>query len=87
MEFTIANLSGPLDDWTGTRIIIRSEDCPGGVAAIIGGAEEYANLILAAPKMHQALELVRRFTRSGEEADWELVDRAINDALRMAKNG
>ena len=57
--FTIALFPAPIDDWTGSRIVIRSEDCPGGVAAIIGGAEQYANLIAAAPEMFEALQVAR----------------------------
>lgn len=55
-NFELFKLPGPLHDWTGSRLIIRSEDCPGGVAAIIGGAEEHAELLASAWDLFSALE-------------------------------
>lgn len=49
----LITLDNPLDDWTGASLIIRSTECPGGIAAIIGGLGEEeqptAHLFLAAP--------------------------------------
>ena len=50
----------PAADWTRSRFIVRAEEAPGGICAIIGGLgeEEEGNayLIAAAPLMRQALK-------------------------------
>lgn len=81
--FTITKLDAPLDDWTGARIIIRSEDCPGGVAAIIGGAEEHAQLIAAAPFMYDTLREIAGFA-PGYGDVCEIIARRARKALAKA---
>lgn len=55
-------LTSPLEDWSASRFVIRSEQAPGGIAFTIGGvgAEEEANarLIVAAPELLKALRAI-----------------------------
>jgi hypothetical protein len=59
----IVPLTGRLDDWTGSRMVVRAKGLPGGICAIIGGAgdeeEGNAHLIAAATQMLKALKDVR----------------------------
>lgn len=83
-RFTLTELAAPLDDWTGARIIIRADDCPGGVAAIIGGAEHYAGLIAAAPLMRDALEAIAGFAPGNGDV-CEVIARRARAALATIK--
>ena len=51
----LRTLPSPIGDWTGAHTIIFSEECPGGVAAIIGGADHYAEFIVRACNSHYDL--------------------------------
>jgi hypothetical protein len=73
----------PLDDWTGARIIVRSEDCPGGIAAIIGGAEEHAGKVAAANEMYETLRTIAGLA-VGEGDVCEIIARRARVALAKA---
>jgi hypothetical protein len=55
-----------MDDWTGSRYVVRSaKHAPGGIAVIMGGlgdAEEQANahLVAASPQLLATLKELRR---------------------------
>lgn len=59
----IVPLTGRLDDWTGSRMVVRAKTLPGGICAIIGGAgdeeEGNAHLIAAATQMLKTLKNMR----------------------------
>jgi hypothetical protein len=59
----ILRLSGKLDDWTGSSIVIRAKGAPGGLCVIMGGLgpdEELANahLIAASLEMLRVLKFM-----------------------------
>ena len=68
-KFTLMELTRPLDDWTASRFIVRSRDCPGGVAAIIGGAEEYAHLIAASLDLLRIVQKLVALAKDDEDPD------------------
>jgi hypothetical protein len=60
----IVPLTGRLDDWTGSRVVVRAKGMPGGICAIIGGASREeedgnAHLIVAAPSLLKELKDMR----------------------------
>lgn len=58
-------LSGKLDDWTGSAIVIRAKGAPGGLCIIMGGLgskEEMANAHLIATAT-ELLGLARGYVR------------------------
>lgn len=75
----LTELEGALDDWTGTRFVIRAPEAPGGVAILMGGlgeTEERANahLLRTAAEMYAGLE--RIYQREGQVWVGELLAKA-----------
>jgi hypothetical protein len=81
--WTVIQFDNPLDDWTGARIVVRSQDCPGGLAVIIGGAEEHAGKVAAAQEMYEALETIAGLA-VGEGDVCEVIARRARAALDKA---
>jgi hypothetical protein len=73
----ILRLSGSLDDWTGSSIVIRAKGAPGGVCIIMGGLgpdEELANahLIAASLEMLRVLKFMVAQMEEPENANHTL---------------